>query len=211
MWLLRALALAAPLTAVHLVGMAVVAAAVGAQVNEVRLFFGPALTLRRERPRIGIGVFPFGGYVRLHGLAPEDAPDGPRFDSLPRWRRALVFLAGNVALLVVAAFALGPVEALASAARALPQLASLFLDHAGAVRAVRAFAAIDSPTRVLGLVAAKMAVFNLLPLAGLNGEALARLAIPRGRAATLDRAWGVVSSVVVLAIAGALLAAMLRA
>jgi membrane-associated protease RseP (regulator of RpoE activity) len=200
MWLVFALALAAPLTAVHLIAMALASAGVGAEVTELRIFFGPGITLRRERPKIVIGVLPLGGFVSCRGQTDEDVPGEPRrFDDLAAWRKVLVFLSSNVALLVIAAFLIGPGEALACAARTPLQLASLALDRSRALADVQAFAALGPSLAMMGVVAAKLAAFNLMPFATLNGWAIVRLAIPRARRAAVDRWWAGASSLIMVA------------
>jgi regulator of sigma E protease len=57
--------------------------------------FGPRLaSFRWGETEFRIAWIPFGGYVRMAGEQPGDAPDPDGFTSKPRWQRLIVVLAG---------------------------------------------------------------------------------------------------------------------
>jgi len=190
------------LLVIHLVSMALAAAAVGARVAEVRFFFGPGLVLRPAAPRITVGVVPLGGFVRCHGQGEADPESEGRFESLPAWRRAVVFLSGNVSLLALACVLLGPGEALASVARLPGQLLGLTDPRGAAQDTLTSLLALGhGPLPLaLGVLAAKLGAFNLLPLATLNGWALVRMALPAALAKKLEIPWSLLSILLTLAL-----------
>jgi hypothetical protein len=228
MWLVTAFLIAALLTAVHLVVMALASHALGATPSRVQIFMGPSLTLRAKAPEVRVGVLPFGGYVQHEPVAvpsppaPLGAPYRSPADMRPPTmletlgarvgtpRYVLILLSGNVALLALAVVLGGP-SMLASAARAPLQLAWLATDHARAVEAVRGFARHPLDLALVAVLAAKLAAWNLLPLPSLNGgQILAAFVPPHVR----DRARGPITAVYglfALALFGLLIDALLRA
>jgi regulator of sigma E protease len=86
----------------------------GMRVERFALFFPPLLVkVRRGETEYGIGAIPFGGYVKITGMNPEEklSPDvAPRaYYAQPVWKRIAVILAGpamNVLVAFVILFAL---------------------------------------------------------------------------------------------------------
>lgn len=202
-------AAAVALVPLHIVAMAGASLAVGAALERVRLFFGPALTLRPANPRVEVGCLPLGGHVQCAGQAPDDealhVDEARRWRSLPRWRRALVLLSGNLALLLLSAALSGPAEALSSFVSTPSQLFSAFDRHGAFVDTLRAMreASIGPAAPMLASVAAKLAAYNLLPFAGSNGYQLARLLVPEPAGARVDMALMPLTMLAVLVVMGA--------
>lgn len=75
------------------------------RVSTFSIGFGPKLaSFRSGETEFRIAWIPFGGYVRMAGEQPGDAPDPDGFTSKPRWQRLIVVLAGpamNILLAVV--------------------------------------------------------------------------------------------------------------
>lgn len=182
---LQFVAAIALLAAIHTTVMATLARLLGITVREVSLGFGPTL--------LSTGIFrlralPFGGAVVLkntltdtkpHDAAPDWADDA--FDTQPRAVRVLLPLSGIAALIAVA-FALRPDAAWGSIVNGFAQIVTGALSplstaqhllggatHAGSL----GFAAL------LGMLAAKFAALNLLPLPTMGGgQALLALLDP---------------------------------
>lgn len=211
MWALGVLGIAVALSIVHVTAMALAAHAVGARVEEVQIFLGPAMVVRKERPTIRLGALPLGMWMRCLGQLETDPQTEPgSYHALAPWRRVVVLVAGNLLLLAVAALVAGPADALASFVRAPVQLASLLVDPTHAVETLRDFVAQPIAMALVGTLAAKMAAWNLLPLHGLNGAAILRELVPRSARARFDGVLAVVSMLVVLALAIALAVAAFR-
>ena len=100
------------LIVLHEGGHFVAAKAVGMRVERFMLFFPPILAkVRRGETEYGVGVLPFGGYVKITGMSPnEDIPPEilPRaYYSQPVWKRIVVIAAGpavNIALAILIVF-----------------------------------------------------------------------------------------------------------
>jgi membrane-associated protease RseP (regulator of RpoE activity) len=184
------LAATAICAAVHTGALAVVGWRLGATVEEVSLFFSPVLIRFRYRGvDYRVGAIPMGGSVRFKG--DRDEPKGPEeilfaadmeppgFHELHPLRRVAIAAAGCAALVVVGALCLGPWASVRSLGRGFVQLIP-FAPWApawvpgGRQLAARFLALIrDGPFRIaLGVLAAKMAAINLLPLPPLNGGAI---------------------------------------
>ncbi|KQV50518.1 hypothetical protein ASC95_14215 [Pelomonas sp. Root1217] len=184
------LLLAIPLVAVlHVATMAVVGSALGAQLQSVAFGFGPTVW---RSSRFLVRALPIGGAVQfLHssdGAVPEDAAHRA-LDRQPTLAQLATVLSGCAVLLALAIALLG-----AGAVDAFVELpAQLFggaispLGDAQVLLHQAALAAKASPFAVvLGVVAAKVAALNLLPLPLLNGgAALAVL----GRRLGVARLW----------------------
>jgi membrane-associated protease RseP (regulator of RpoE activity) len=171
----------------HVGAMALVGWRVGATVEEVSLFFGPELIRIRYRGvSYRIGAIPAGGYVRFKGdraklksaeeilLAADMEPPG--FSDLHPLKRVVIVASGCAAQLVLAALCLGPLAAVHSLGRGFVQLIPFapwtppWVPEGKelANRFVSLFR--HGPFRVaLGVLAAKLAAANLLPLPPLNG------------------------------------------
>lgn len=172
------------LVAVHLVAMALCGAALGVPVQRVQLFRGPRLsTFHLRQTRIDVGLIPLGGAVEF---------ERNRLAALPAPRRIAVALSGCAALALLG-FALGAPPALLLSAPVLLARGALNPLTVGAsVLAQLMTRAHDAPLATLGALALALAVFNLLPLPGLNGgyvlerliRAVAPKLLPRGKLPT---------------------------
>jgi membrane-associated protease RseP (regulator of RpoE activity) len=184
--LLLAIALVALL---HVGTMAVVGNALGAQLQSVSFGFGPTVW---RSARFHVRALPVGGSVRfLHTLedsVPEDE-EHRALDRRPTLAQLATVLSGCAVLLALALAVLG-----AGAVKAFVELPAQFfggaispLGDAQALMRQAALALQAAPFAVvLGVVAAKAAALNLLPLPALNGgAALAVL----GRRLGVARLW----------------------
>jgi regulator of sigma E protease len=106
-WVLTILGIVA-LIVLHELGHFTVAKAVGMRVERFSLFFPPILfRVRRGETEYAIGALPFGGYVKITGMSPEEIdglePEVARrayYNQAP-WKRIVVILAGpgvNIAI-----------------------------------------------------------------------------------------------------------------
>lgn len=228
MWLVTAFLIAAPLTALHVAVMALVSHALGATPSRVQFFLGPSLALRAKDPEIRLGVVPFGGYV-LH--EPVEAPSPPAplgapyrspADARPpsmletlvarvgTARYVAILLSGNLALLALAVILGGP-SMLGSAARAPLQFAWLAVDHVRAVDAMRGFAQRPFGLALVAVIAAKLAAWNLMPLPVLNGGQILAAFVPAHARERWRGPTTAVTGLVMLALFGLLIDAVLRA
>lgn len=186
---LQFIAAIALLVVFHITAMATFARMLGVAVREVSLGFGPTL--------LSAGIFrlralPVGGAVVLKNTLTDTKPDDAApdwaddaFDTQSRAVRVLLPLSG-VATLIAVAFALRPDAAWASLVHAFAQIVTGGLaplstaQHllGGATRIATAFGFVP----LLGMLAAKLAALNLLPLATMNGgQALLALFDPSPR------------------------------
>jgi regulator of sigma E protease len=102
------------LVVLHEFGHFAAAKATGMRVERFALFFPPLIfKVRRGETEYGIGAIPFGGYVKITGMSPEEEipPEvAPRaYYNQPVWKRIVVILAGpavNVLVAFVVLFAL---------------------------------------------------------------------------------------------------------
>lgn len=175
----------------HLGAMAFVGTKVGGTIKLVRLGFGPELLRFIVFGfDVGFGPLPLGGYVQFWQTTDEQHPPPGTllFDELPGYRRAAAQLAGPFCLFVVAcigtlSFAWAPVY-------------SGWVDYLGAVLAPRtrgpmvlgeAVVAIRTlpALRLLGLLCAKLAAWNILPIPSLNGgSAILAMCLPNDAGGT---------------------------
>lgn len=169
----------------HLVAMAVVGTWVGGRVKMVRLGFGPELfRFAVFGFDVGLGPLPFGGYVQFWRAADEEERlEGMTyFDELPGALRALVQLSGPICLFLLAcvgtlSFAWRPVYAgfsdyVLGALSPRTLGASLLNEALAAIRTAPALP-------LFGLVCAKLAAWNVLPVPPLNGgSAILDLCLP---------------------------------
>jgi regulator of sigma E protease len=91
----------------HEAGHFTAAKAVGMRVERFALFFPPLLfKVRRGETEYGIGALPFGGYVKITGMSPnEEIPPEvlPRaYYNQPVWKRIVVIAAGPAVNIVIA-------------------------------------------------------------------------------------------------------------
>src|SRR5262245_22290000 len=93
---------------VHELGHFLAAKRVGIRVLKFQLGFNPTIvSVRRGDTEYGIGALPLGGYVKMAGENPEDAPTGQsdEFMSKTRWQRFQVLIMGP-AMNILLAFVL---------------------------------------------------------------------------------------------------------
>lgn len=185
---LKFIAATALLTAVHVLVMTLLGRWLRIAVREVSLGFGPVL--------LSAGIFrlravPLGGVVMFKDTRAEAIPEGAppgwvkdAFDHQPRWVQALLPLAG-AASLVAMAFAWHPGSALASLGHGFVQIAAGGLGPLSTAQPLIAGAshiATQGFLPLLGVLAAKFAALNLLPLPMMNGgQALLALLDPAPR------------------------------
>ncbi len=204
-------AAAALALAIHLGAMALCARAMGICVRSVSYGVGPTLL---RLGRLQVQPLPLSGYVTLKDsreelLGPGELGDA--FNHQPVWKQVLVPLAGPAAL-VAAGIAILGAEGGASFIRAFAQVilgaVSPFGQAQEYLHSFQAFVGQHGFVAVLGLLCAKMAAFNLLPLPTLNGgQALVNL-VKWGRPeAGWEQALGPWSSVAILLLMGAWLLA----
>jgi regulator of sigma E protease len=92
---------------VHEFGHFAVAKLCGVRVEVFAIGFGKKLFgIRRNETDYQINLLPLGGYVKMSGDAPGEAPSGDPgdFNAHPRWQRMLIALAGPVANFILAIF-----------------------------------------------------------------------------------------------------------
>jgi regulator of sigma E protease len=97
------------LIVLHELGHFAMAKAVGMRVERFSLFFPPTLlSVRRGETEYAIGALPFGGYVKITGMNPEEIKELPP-EVAPRayynqapWKRIAVILAGPGVNLLIA-------------------------------------------------------------------------------------------------------------
>jgi membrane-associated protease RseP (regulator of RpoE activity) len=158
---------------VHTLAHALAGKALGADVEEIRLFGGPAIA----RVRLGgflwvVNLLPgLGGYVKFRVKAIDEFSKG--FEDLHPLRRILVIAAGSLTIVAVLLVCLGPVNGTLSIWHGFREVVRGGLDPVAVgvplVRSLFQLIRISPPSTSLGIIAAKMAAFNLLPLLGLDG------------------------------------------
>jgi regulator of sigma E protease len=92
---------------VHEFGHFIMAKWCGVRVETFAIGFGRKLVgVRRGGTDYQINVLPLGGYVKMSGDAPGEAPSGDPgdFNAHPRWQRMLIALSGPVANFILALF-----------------------------------------------------------------------------------------------------------
>jgi regulator of sigma E protease len=83
------------LVVVHELGHYLMAKWFGVPVEVFSVGFGPRLlAIRRGGTEYRLSAIPFGGYVKMTGMAMRGEPTPDGFDSKPRWQRFLILLAG---------------------------------------------------------------------------------------------------------------------
>lgn len=90
---------------VHEFGHFIMAKWCGVRVETFAIGFGKKLVgVRRGDTDYQINILPLGGYVKMAGDAPGEAPSGDPgdFNAHPRWQRMLIALAGPVANFILA-------------------------------------------------------------------------------------------------------------
>jgi membrane-associated protease RseP (regulator of RpoE activity) len=168
--------------------MAVVGWQLGATVQAVSFFYFTVLRFRCCGVSYRFGLLPLGGSVKFNtgdekpqktksdwvDLAADKEPPG--FNDLHPLRRILVSASGCAALFLLAAVCLGPLAAARSLGRGFLQVipyapwASPWVPSGRELASRFASLLAQGPfSLVLGVLAAKWAAFNLLPVPPLNG------------------------------------------
>lgn len=165
-------------TILHLLGFVLLSRLWKVQIEQIRLFGGPRLFRFRFRgTAIEVMAIPgLGGSVKFVGSESDADPKPGTFIALHPLVRALIQLAGPLALLAFAACLIGPLAADAAFRSGAVQVITGFFSQARAKEHFASIAQFVSTVpwgTVLGFMAAKMAAFNALPIPILNGgEAL---------------------------------------
>lgn len=179
---------------IHVATMAAVGSALGAQLLSVAFGFGPTLW---RTPRFHLRALPIGGAARFLHTVDDRPPEDEQhraLDRRPTLAQLATVLSGCAVLMALALALLGagaidaflalPAQLFGGAISPFGEAQALLHQAALAVQAAP-FAA------VLGVVAAKVAALNLLPLPYLNGgAAVAVLA----RRAGVARLWPVAAT-----------------
>jgi membrane-associated protease RseP (regulator of RpoE activity) len=161
------------LSSIHTASHAIAGRALGAEVEEIELFWGPTIA----RIRLGVTLLLVkllpgpGGRVKLRGKGGDEFNTG--FNDLHPMRRILIVAAGTLAVLAVASACLGPRAGIRSVGHGFRQVVrgGLAPEAIGAPLVRSMLHVIRTrPWRTgLGTIAAKMAALNLLPLLPLDG------------------------------------------
>jgi membrane-associated protease RseP (regulator of RpoE activity) len=162
-------------------GMVALCWALGARPRVVRFHIGPTLlSFRLLGVRWCLGPLPLGtGVAFTQEGEPEDPADPNPYLQLSFPRRLLVISGSVLGLLLIAGVCLSPGQALASVLSGFGQLVNVFQ----APERVHAFLALrpEGFRLSLGVLAAKMAALNLLPIPPLAGYVLLREAVRKLR------------------------------
>ena len=158
--------------ALHLAAMALAAQLAGVTLREISFGLGPRWF---GHGLVSFRVLPLGGYVKMKNADVEDlGSDDFRgsYDHQPAAGQVLTCLAGPAALLALALATLGVQVAAAFVATPMQMVRGAIGPLFTARTYLEGFAAFlehRSVFAVVGLVAAKLAAVNLLPLPALNG------------------------------------------
>jgi membrane-associated protease RseP (regulator of RpoE activity) len=184
----------------------------GLTVEEVGLFIGPTLLDFRVRGvRFKVGCVPLGGYVRFPAGDEKGQAWEGSFNALHPLRRVAVLSAGPLAILALSVACLGPTRALRSFGRAFTQVVPFVtalnpsgLSGRDLLRGLSAVLRYRTFPAAVGVASAKIAAFNLLPLAPLvGGQILATLlGWRKGLPEWLMTAWSFLGVVLALVIMG---------
>lgn len=180
------LVIAPILTTVHLLGFVVLSRIWKVRIERFSLGFGPApLRFHWGKTEIHVGLIPFGGYVKFKGedLDPDPEPDS--FGAIHPLARALIMLAGPLVTFGAACLLLGWDRADSAYRNGFLQVfEAVWSTERGSELLLRLDRLIGSKEFLLatGLIAAKLAAFNCLPIPGVNGgQALMTLVFSRSR------------------------------
>jgi len=166
------------LVIVHIGAIALLARFLGSKVYEVGFGFGPVLKRCAIKGTVlALRAIPLGGFVRMEAdeeaAPPQREPNGIPFSDLGRLARALVYAAGCLATFGVAVLLLGMSEAAASFGRGFGQfLGGAIAPLSQGVENLRSSSDLLRSASFpvsLGVIASKVAAFNLIPLPSLNG------------------------------------------
>ncbi|WP_375767312.1 hypothetical protein NR798_37390 [Archangium gephyra] len=167
--------LATVISLVSGVVMALVCWAVGASFSEVRFHLGPPLFFLRIRGvKWSFGLLNIGTSVTFEALGiRRDGSDNNSFLQLPLPLRLIVHLSTVAGMLLLAVVCLSPERGLAAFTSGFEQVVNVFL----ARERVTAFFALlrtEGFWPALGMLSAKLAALNLLPLPPLTGYLMLR-------------------------------------
>lgn len=181
----------------HLTPYVVIGAWRKAHIEEIGLFFGPAILRLRLGPwPLRINCIPLGGYVKFANaeeapkpgwIAPAPSGSGRTFQDLHWWERIVLNSGPILLLLAVSAIILGPASAGRSFIATYSQmLEGVRLGKQSAMPLLSGFINLietGSLLTALAILATKEAAFNCIPIPSLNGGAILKELIP----ATLRR------------------------
>jgi membrane-associated protease RseP (regulator of RpoE activity) len=210
--LVELLALAFPITAIHVLAFEVAARALGVGVLEVSIGTGPTLFQHGYRR---LRLIPITGYTKLFDSTETRALDERLcYDHQPVWKRVTIVLAGPVALVLVSVVIgwftgrSGLHDVLAGTRQLIEGALHPLSVGSSYVEAAHQVARVGGVLALAGLLAAMVAAFNLLPIPLLNGgQAIVELFRPRNRDARYWTTLQQVSLVVLLALFAAWLVA----
>lgn len=160
---------------IHELGHYLAALRAGVAVPEFSVGFGPRLaSFRWRQTEFSWRLVPLGGYVLLPALAPEDG-----MARTPLGARMLTILAGPLANLLLALLLLGPLrtavvgvaifDALTGGVGGLEVMGPVGISAAAGHAAAMGW---KSLAQFAGLLSLNLAIFNLLPIPGLDGGRL---------------------------------------
>lgn len=160
-------------TALHVLAMASAGWGAGVKIKEISVGMGPALWRHKI---FVLKLLPLNGYVKFieANELEEDDTDLPlAFDQQPAIQRILIILAGSAALMMLALVLQG--EGALQDFMAFPAqyvMGALSPVELGPALLQDAYRLIQTAsfTSLLGIVAAKLAALQLLPLVGSNGS-----------------------------------------
>lgn len=174
--LLKLLTAAVISIAVHTAGFVIAGYAAKLRIQRIAFLYGGAiLRFRVGETWVAIGWIPLGGSVKFAGFGEQRDPFPPSdvkktWTDLPPIVRTAIVLSGSLLLLSLSCVLIGPRSALENggelpkqcveaASGGYPRMLRIFYEYVDA----------SGVWLVVGIVSAKFAAFNLLPLPPLNG------------------------------------------
>lgn len=189
------------LTAVYAAALSLIARVLGACPTEVAVFQGPRLFgCRIGRTEWRLNLIPLGARVLFGAPRPESGSDSQsgldparveelariheEFHAKPLFVQALMNLSGPVSMVLIAACFLGPSEGMSSLSRGFAQVFqgawSPFEVGAPLIQGFLDLVARGGALSAAGILSAKLAALNLLPIPMLaGGQVLALLLVGR--------------------------------
>jgi membrane-associated protease RseP (regulator of RpoE activity) len=172
--LLIVLACAHLCSVIHLLGHILLSRPWKLGIETIGFFMGPVVFRRTWKGiRFELKAIPVpGNYVKFAGDELDEYRPPAGFMAIHPLARSLIILGGPLALFCLAALLLGPIRAEASVRHGMVQLLAAAWSHARFDEIYGAFVRFveNSPGWVvLGVVSAKLAAFNLLPIPNFNG------------------------------------------
>lgn len=166
----------------HLLSAAAASWAAGVKIKEIALGFGPTLLRYKS---LTLKLVPLTGYLKFldtRDLAPSDDNITGAFDLQPTSRQIMIVLTGSTVQLLLATVLLGqsawqdflafPEQYVMGALSPFELAPSLLRDAYHLIQSTPLLT-------LLGIVAAKMAAYHLLPLAGFNGLQIIGIVVHR--------------------------------